>query len=186
MQEGFSYILFSSPLGPLGIVWREDAVGPKVHRVLLPNEASKGGQAVRGMLPGAREGSNPAILDLRDKLQAYLVGEAVLFDVNMLALDICPKFQQRVLLTDYGIPRGWVSTYGRIAARLGTPGAARAVGSALARNPFPLVIPCHRTVRSDGALGGYRGGLPMKRTLLEMEGVLFLPSGKVRMEKVYY
>jgi methylated-DNA-[protein]-cysteine S-methyltransferase len=66
-----------------------------------------------------------------------------------------------------------VTTYGRLAARLGAPGAARAVGNALARNPFPLIIPCHRCVLEGGQLGGFRGGLEMKRALLEMEGVVF-------------
>jgi len=60
------------------------------------------------------------------------------------------------------------------------------VGRALATNPFPLVIPCHRAVRSDGSLGGYQGGIGMKRKLLEMEGVQFKPSGKVAMDRLYY
>ncbi len=90
------------------------------------------------------------------------------------------------MLAEHGIPRGWVSTYGRIAARLGVPGGARAVGNALAKNLFPIVIPCHRAVRSGGKLGGYQGGLEMKRALLKMEGVGFTPSGKVALEKVYY
>jgi len=72
---------------------------------------------------------------------------------------------------EYKIPRGWVSTYGRIAGKLGNAGAARAVGTALSRNPFPLIVPCHRAVRSDGSLGGYAGGIAMKKRLLELEGI---------------
>ena len=60
------------------------------------------------------------------------------------------------------------------------------MGSALARNPFPIVIPCHRAVRSNGELGGYQGGVEMKRALLEMEGVPVLPGGRVLMDRVYY
>ncbi len=90
-------------------------------------------------------------------------GEPVRFTLGLLDLGQCPPFQRRVLLAEYGIPRGRVSTYGRLAAGLGAPGAARAVGTALARNPFPIIIPCHRTVRADGDPGGFRGGAPPKR-----------------------
>ncbi|MBE9507936.1 MAG: MGMT family protein, partial [Chloroflexi bacterium] len=75
---------------------------------------------------------------------------------------------------------------GRIARHLGVKGGARAVGRALARNPFPIVIPCHRAIRSNGELGGYQGGLEMKRALLEGEGIEFTQRGKVLMRRVYY
>jgi methylated-DNA-[protein]-cysteine S-methyltransferase len=80
------------------------------------------------------------------------------------------------------IPRGYVSSYSALAAHIGKPKAARAAGTALARNPFPIIIPCHRTVRTDGSLGGFGGGLPMKRALLEMEGVAFDGLGHVKKE----
>jgi O-6-methylguanine DNA methyltransferase len=82
-------------------------------------------------------------------------------------------FQRRVLEQLRRIPRGEVRTYRAIAGEIGHPGATRAVGTACARNPVPLVIPCHRVVRSDGGLGGYslRGGVTLKRRLLEREGV---------------
>jgi len=91
-----------------------------------------------------------------------------------------------VLLAEHAIPRGLVSTYGRIARHIGAPGAARAVGTALAQNPFPIIVPCHRAVRVNGALGGFRGGLDMKRKLLEGEGVLFGANGRVSMGHVHY
>jgi methylated-DNA-[protein]-cysteine S-methyltransferase len=130
--------------------------------------------------------SCPAVEKLAGKLERFLRGETVNFDLNIIALEDCSRFQKRVLLAEYGIPRGWVSTYGRIARRLRVPRGARAVGTALARNPFPIVIPCHRAVRSDGALGGFRGGLKMKRALLEMEGREFSRTGKVVMTELYY
>ncbi len=86
---------------------------------------------------------------------------------------------QRVLRAEHQIPRGWVSAYGRIAAHLGVSGGARAVGNALAQNPFPILIPRHRAIRADGSLGGYQGGAAMKRTLREREGLTFSPAGKV-------
>lgn len=91
----------------------------------------------------------------------------------MPCLDCCSKFQQKVLRATSAIPRGKVSTYQCIAKQIGKPKAARAVGRALANNPFPLIIPCHRVIRSDGSLGGYQGGLKMKRALLKKEGVFY-------------
>ena len=119
-------------------------------------------------------------------IQSLLRGNDIRFEIDLLDLDRCPAFQRCVLLAEYGIPRGYVSTYGRIARHLGSPSAFRAVGSALARNPFPLGIPCHRALRSDGALGGFQGGLDMKRRLLEMEGARFREDGRVLMERVWY
>jgi methylated-DNA-[protein]-cysteine S-methyltransferase len=101
-------------------------------------------------------------------------------------MTVCSPFQKRVLLTEAKIPRGFISTYGRIAARLGMPAGARAVGHALAMNPFPLIMPCHRTVGSHGALSGFQDGLEMKRTLLLQEGIKFLKTGKAIMNKVYF
>lgn len=81
-------------------------------------------------------------------------------------------FEREVLAVLRRIPAGAVKTYGEVAKAVGQPGAARAVGAACARNPLPLLIPCHRVVRSDGGLGGYslRGGVALKRRLLESEG----------------
>jgi methylated-DNA-[protein]-cysteine S-methyltransferase len=119
-------------------------------------------------------------------MERFLEGEAVAFDLGIVALEQCSEFQARVLQAEYGIPRGWVSTYGRIAAHLGIPRGARAVGGALARNPFPIIIPCHRAVRSDGRLGGFQGGLEMKRALLELEGVEISWTGRVLTERFAY
>ncbi|MCK4234435.1 MGMT family protein [candidate division WOR-3 bacterium] len=95
-------------------------------------------------------------------------------------------FQQKVLRAEHGIPRGSVSTYQRIAMYLGNPKGARAVGNALANNPFPIIIPCHRAIRSDGTLGGYQGGLEMKRVLLEMEGIDFHDTRRIATKDFFY
>jgi O-6-methylguanine DNA methyltransferase len=88
-------------------------------------------------------------------------------------LDGLGDFQRRVLLETCEIPAGETRSYAWLAARVGHPGAARAVGSALARNPLPLVVPCHRVVRADGRIGNYGcGGPAAKRALLREEGVL--------------
>jgi methylated-DNA-[protein]-cysteine S-methyltransferase len=79
-------------------------------------------------------------------------------------------FQRRVWEELRTIPRGETLTYGELAARIGRPGAARAVGAAVARNPVSLVVPCHRVVGADGSLTGYAGGIERKRALLAIEG----------------
>jgi methylated-DNA-[protein]-cysteine S-methyltransferase len=90
-------------------------------------------------------------------------------------------FEEQVWSEVQGIPFGATTTYGAIAQRLGQPGAARAVGSANGRNPIPIVIPCHRVVAAGGGLGGYGGGLELKRRLLALEartaGLRLEPGG---------
>ena len=88
-----------------------------------------------------------------------------------LPLDIRgTSFQRRVWQELRRIPVGTTASYGEVARRIGKPGSARAVARACATNPLPLAVPCHRVVRSDGELGGYRGGVERKRALLEREG----------------
>ncbi len=103
------------------------------------------------------------------ELRSYLDGDLREFKVK-LCLSGTP-FQMEVLRKVAGIPYGKTRTYGEIAASIGKPKAFRAVGSANGRNRLPLIIPCHRVVATTG-LGGYGGGLDMKRRLLEMEGAL--------------
>lgn len=83
------------------------------------------------------------------------------------------EFQRAVWQEVLRIPHGATLTYGDVAERVGRPGAARAVGQAVGSNPIPLLIPCHRVVASNGGLGGFGGGLPLKTTLLRQEGVAF-------------
>ena len=92
----------------------------------------------------------------------------------VLDLDRTPPFERKVLQLTSSIPRGYVSTYGGVASALGKSGAARAVGNAEARNPFPPLIPCHRVVRGNLTVGGYGGRPGTKRLLLEWEGMVFL------------
>ncbi|MDA8125896.1 MAG: MGMT family protein [Deltaproteobacteria bacterium] len=86
---------------------------------------------------------------------------------------------RRTLTACREIPRGRVMTYGALAAAVGAPRGARAVGNAMALNPIALIIPCHRVIWRGGGLGGYGGGLAMKQALLEMEGVAFDRKRKV-------
>jgi methylated-DNA-[protein]-cysteine S-methyltransferase len=186
LQEPLYCANVPSALGTFCIVWQETSEGPKVRRLLLPDERTAADKVTQVTCTDIESLSNPAIRLLAEKIQGFLKGGAVQFQLNLVDLGDCSEFQRRVLLAEYGIPRGWVSTYGRIAMRLGSPGAARAVGTALSRNPFPIIIPCHRAIRSDGNLGGFRGGLNMKRALLELEGMKFSQTGRVLGDRVYY
>jgi methylated-DNA-[protein]-cysteine S-methyltransferase len=185
-MESLSYVLVPSAFGTLSIVWQETGAGPKVRRVFLPNEGILTQDLLQMTFPDASPRSCAAIAELGERVRRFLDGEAVDFDLSLLALERCSPFQRAVLLAEHGIPRGWVSTYGRIAGHLGVPGGARAVGRALSRNPFPIVIPCHRAIRSDGHLGGFQGGRKMKQALLELEGVEVTPPGKVTTDRFYY
>ena len=176
----------SSPFGTCGIVWTETVEGPRVQHVFLPSLKGTAEAQTRATYPDVRPGTHPLIVDLGQRMRAFLEGEALSFDLAIAALERCTDFQQRVLLAEHAIPRGWVSTYGHIAMHLGVPGGARAVGMALAHNPFSILIPCHRAIRAGGELGGYQGGVAMKRTLLVMEGIKFSAMGNVLMDKVYY
>jgi methylated-DNA-[protein]-cysteine S-methyltransferase len=180
------YELIATPFGTMGIVWWKAVAGPRVRQVFLNRKRKSAGRAVLEEYPDARRLASPGIVRLGDRIQRFLDGEAVVFDLDMIALEVCGEFQRRVLLAEHEIPRGCVSTYGRIAGHIGSPGSGRAVGRALATNPFPIIIPCHRAVRADGGIGGYQGGGEMKRALLAMEGVGFDTTGKVLMQRVYY
>ncbi len=175
----------ATAFGRIRLLWIQSGTGPKVRRIILPGDPRADTAMIEEMLP-IPEPRDDNIRTLIAGIQSFLAGHDVQFDIDLLDLDRCPPFQRRVLLAEHGIPRGHVSTYGRIARYLGNPCAARAVGSALAGNPFPLVIPCHRALRSDGRLGGFQAGLAMKRRLLEMEGVRFREDGRVLMEHVWY
>jgi O-6-methylguanine DNA methyltransferase len=108
------------------------------------------------------------VFKAKEQLDGYFGGSTRTFDLN-INLDDASKFEREVYdaLNDVGYGEVW--TYKRIAEKLGKPGAARAVGQALKRNPVPIIIPCHRIIESGGRLGGYSCGIDIKRRLLEME-----------------
>jgi methylated-DNA-[protein]-cysteine S-methyltransferase len=101
------------------------------------------------------------------QLEQYFAGERTEFDLELALTGT--EFERRVWDEVRAIPYGSTATYAEIAARIGRPGACRAVGRANALNPIALVVPCHRVIGSDGSLTGYAGGIEMKRALLELE-----------------
>jgi methylated-DNA-[protein]-cysteine S-methyltransferase len=177
---------FNTPFGTLSIVWHETKSQPLVNHIFLSKPHNPSEARTKKAFPWAEKRTSSQIDTLVKALQSYLQGKKVEFDLNMLHWSQCSDTQQQILRAEAGIPRGWISTYKRIATHVGIKNGARAVGNALARNPFPIIIPCHRAIKSDGTLGGYQGGLAMKQTLLENEGVHFTPIGKVVMKNVFY
>jgi methylated-DNA-[protein]-cysteine S-methyltransferase len=175
-EDVLRYNTIPSRFGEVTLIWRKDELGPRVIEILLPRRQGRLEQFAA--LPDRHE----AMDRLSEALYDYLEGEPVDLPTSDLDWDRCSDFQRSVLVAERTVPRGRVTTYRALAARVGKPKAARAAGTALAHNPFPIIVPCHRTVRSDGSLGGFGGGLPMKRALLEMEGVAFDPGGRVERE----
>lgn len=108
------------------------------------------------------------------RLQLFAAGDRVDFDDVPLSVDHLTTFGARVIAACRAIPWGETRSYGELAAECGSPGAARAVGSVMAKNRYPLIVPCHRVLAAGGDLGGYSApdGLVMKRRLLAMEGAL--------------
>jgi methylated-DNA-[protein]-cysteine S-methyltransferase len=145
-----------SPIGTLTI-----AVGPRGLCALGLN-----GRTPKLSSP-ARETSSPK--EISAALAAYFAGDLRAID----AMDVDPEgtpFQRRVWAALRSIPAGTTWSYAELARAVGHPAATRAVGAANGRNPIALVVPCHRVIASDGTLGGYGGGLEMKRWLLRHEG----------------
>jgi methylated-DNA-[protein]-cysteine S-methyltransferase len=184
--ESFYHTILPSIFGSFGIVWQRTENRPKVQRVFLPNEETPVEKVIHAEFVDSNPRSCHDISELGERIQRFLKGEPAKFELDIVSLEICSAFQRRVLLAEYEIPRGWISTYGRISKNLGIPKGARAVGRALSRNPFPIIIPCHRAIRSNGELGGFQGGLRMKTALLRYEGVNISDEGKALTTRVYY
>jgi len=116
----------------------------------------------------------------RREIEEYFRGKRERFTMPIDLRAVRSPFQRRVLRKLFALPFGRVMTYGDLAARSGSPGAARAVGTAMSKNPAALVIPCHRVVGASGSLGGYSGGLSKKKALLLHEGVTPTKSGLLK------
>lgn len=177
---------FNTDLGRLALIWSEFKRQPGIIRILTPRPSLSVEQRAADSFQGCRVASCKEIDHLAKRICAFLAGSDIRFSLDMIRLDLCSAFQQSVLRADHAIPRGRVSTYGCIAGYIGQPGAARAVGTALATNPFPIVVPCHRVLRSNGHLGGFGGGLAMKKALLAMEGIEFKSTTDVATKHFYY
>jgi methylated-DNA-[protein]-cysteine S-methyltransferase len=163
-----TYASIDSPLGPLllastrrGLVrlaFPEEGTDPvldRLSRELSPRIVEAHGQLERE----------------RRELEEYFSGDRHAFELP-LDWSLIGPFARRVLRATVRIPYGGSLSYAQVAARAGSPRGSRAAGNALGSNPIPIVIPCHRVLRTGGALGGYGGGLERKRALLRLEGAI--------------
>jgi methylated-DNA-[protein]-cysteine S-methyltransferase len=173
------YTLVKTDLGDVGVIWRQNNDTPAIVKIFLPFEREKTENVILGCFPASRRRSHGKVDTLCTRLLKYLAGDAPEISLNVLDMSRCTEFQKSVFKATRLIPKGMVSTYRGLAERIGIRGGARAVGTALASNPFPLVVPCHRVIRTGGSLGGFGGGLEMKKALLEVEGVLLNEKGRV-------
>jgi methylated-DNA-[protein]-cysteine S-methyltransferase len=163
------FALFDTAIGRCGIVWGERGISG----VQLPESTAAVTRArLRRRFPGAVE-APPSPLARRaiTRVTALLDGAPVDLADLPLELEQLPPFQRRVYEVARSIPVGATLTYGEIAARIGEPGAARAVGRALGANPWPIIVPCHRVLAAGGKPGGFSapGGVTTKLRLLATE-----------------
>lgn len=169
-MSAISFSLFESPIGQFAIAW--GVRGIFTVQLPEPGERETRARLVR-RFPGVREvQAPPEIRRAGEAIQALLRGAPS--DLAFIELDLSsvPAFHQRVYAVARTIPAGTTITYGDLAKQLGEPGLARTVGQALGRNPFALVVPCHRVLAAHGKLGGFSasGGVRMKQQLLRIEG----------------
>jgi len=162
------YASVDSPFGALTAAVTDDGV----VRLAFPEEPLDQVLDRLALRLSPRIVEAPARLEqLRRQLDEYFSGSRRDFDVP-LDRALMSAFAQRILTATSAIPYGSVSTYNEMAAAAGSPRGSRAAGNALGSNPIPLLVPCHRVLRSGGNLGGYAGGPERKRWLLELEGAL--------------
>ncbi|MCC6764539.1 MAG: methylated-DNA--[protein]-cysteine S-methyltransferase [Deltaproteobacteria bacterium] len=164
------FALFDTPIGHCGIAW-----GPEgITGLQLPDAGPRATRArLRARFPAATEAEPPAaVARVVDAIGRLLAGEKVDLSTVTLDMDGVPPFHRRVYEAARAIAPGTTLSYGEIAARLGMPGAARAVGQALGRNPFPIVVPCHRVLAAGNKAGGFTatGGVDTKLRMLALEG----------------
>lgn len=158
--------MFATPIGPV-LLAASDA---GLAGLWFEGQKHDPAAAWRGLGHQAPRPSHPVLQAAEDQLQAYFEGRLDRFDLP-LDLSHGTPFQRQVWQALTGIGRGQTTTYSELAARIGAPQAARAVGAAVGRNPISVIVPCHRVLGAHGALTGYAGGLERKRALLRLEGL---------------
>ena len=179
LHEG-RYGFMDTPVGPVLIVVTDHGLAEISY--LAHASAAEALREIeqRGILVHERQS---AVGEVVDQLTQYLDGRLTVFHLPVDLYGVT-DFTKQVLAATSQVPYGAYRTYGEIAKVIGRPGASRAVGNALGRNPVPVVIPCHRIIRSDGSMGWYTGGSDIKRTLLDIEGVSLpdqAPTGQTKL-----
>ncbi len=161
-----SLSVFPSDWGWLGLA----VSGRRLAGVVLPRPSEEAAWAeLRSQWPDAAPAESDPWPELKQRLLDYLAGKPSDFSDVPLDLPEGPRFWRRVWEICARIPYGQTRSYADLAREAGSPRAFRAVGGAMAANPVPIVIPCHRVLGSNGSLTGFGGGLPQKKRMLEME-----------------
>jgi len=170
-REGLADVTYAPADSPFGTLLLA-ASRRGLLRVAFPEEPADAvlERIARRFSPRIVEATTP-LDETRRELEEYFEGRRRAFELP-LDWSLMGPFGRRVLKVTSQIPFGGVLTYAQVAAEAGSPRGFRAAGNALGANPIPIVIPCHRVLRSGGSLGGYGGGLDRKRWLLELEGAL--------------
>lgn len=165
------FAIFETAIGACGLVWGESGI----VGASLPERTAQATRArLRKRFPEASEAlPPPTVAQAIEAVSALLAGTRT--DLTAVALDLAqlPEFNRRVYAVARAIPPGETLTYGEVAVRIGEPGAAREVGTALGQNPIPIIVPCHRVLAAGGKTGGFSapGGAETKRRMLAIEGI---------------
>jgi methylated-DNA-[protein]-cysteine S-methyltransferase len=166
MPRQLYHTVFLTDAGWIGLLGSTSGI----RRVTLPRPSR---EEVAGLITAtsaeSRENDN-LFTNLVGRFRAYFSGEKVVF-LDKLDLSAATAFQRDVWKATRQIPYGKTRSYGWLARRIGRPKAARAVGQALGNNPFPVIVPCPRVLAGDGGLGGFSGGIEVKKYLLRLEGM---------------
>ena len=166
-KRELEYLTFQTEMGWVGIL----ASANGLLATTLPHPSAEAARQMLGDAVSQAEWVTHRLADLAERIKAYFSGKKVNFP-DEFDLSGFTTFQRQVWLQTRLIPYGETRSYSWVAEQIGKPRATRAVGQALGKNPLPIIVPCHRVVASDGGLGGFSGGLEMKRKLLEVEGCL--------------
>ena len=171
-MDASGILVFDTPIGPCGLAWGANGL----IGVALPDATPEATHArlLRRFPEAIGSKSPPEVLQARDRILQLLAGQPV--DLTGIALDLgrVGNFERRLYQALRAVPAGQTVSYGELAARLGEPHGAQAVGQAMGKNPWPIIVPCHRVVGSNGKLGGFSapGGTRTKLKILEIEGAL--------------
>jgi len=164
MSDKLKYITFNTEMGWVGLL----ASSKGLLATTLPRRLAEEARRLLGGRADEAVQAPELFADLTERFKAYFSGERVNFP-EKLDLSAATPFRRAVWEKTRLIPYGETRSYIWVAGQIGKPEAARAVGQALGRNPLPVIVPCHRVVASDGSLGGFTGGLDVKRRLLRLE-----------------
>jgi len=161
------YLIFTTPLGHMAVIYHVTPFA--VIKILLPGQNKE--DLVKAVKAFGRQesGFHNNAFTVKESIIDYFKGKPIQPPWEWLEMGSLTKLQQAVLASTADIPYGELRSYKDIAIAVGHPRAYRFVGTAIANNPFPILIPCHRVIRSDGSFGRFGGGSDMKRKLIELE-----------------